>query len=94
MLSIDSINALISFLGLVIAIIAFYYAEMANNKANEIANKQRIDALMPDIIISDIKSKVSLVVPHFPFMPINSIDVNEHDPSSYYSEQQKYNSAK
>ena len=82
-LSIDPINALITFLSLIIAIIALIYAKRADKIANEIANKQRIDSLMPDIVISDINAKTILRTTHFPLLQINSVKIQQDNSSSF-----------
>ena len=78
-LSVDLVNSLIAFISLVVAIIAMVYAKRADNKSNEIANKQRIDGLMPDVIITGIEAKTSLFSIRFPLMHINSVSTRTND---------------
>jgi hypothetical protein len=78
-LSIEQINTLISFFSLIIAIIALIYAKWANG----IANKQRIDNLMPDIAITVISAKISLFSKSFPHMQITSICKDSDNSTNY-----------
>jgi hypothetical protein len=81
--SIDPVNAIVVLLSSIVAVIALFFAVKANKKANEIANKQRIDSLIPDVLIACIKARITLVTSKFEFIRINTIALYNHDPSLF-----------
>jgi hypothetical protein len=80
---IDLVNAIISFISLVISFVVLLYSIKTNRTACEIANRQRIDAVMPDIVITNIESKISLYSSRFSYMDISSICVGQSNPIDY-----------
>lgn len=80
-LSIDGVNAIVALLSLIVAVVAVTFAVRADKTAwtakmitNRICEMQRIDRLMPNVLISSFKAFSSLHIQRYPFLDIVSID--------------------